>query len=630
MRRLHPVHSTYGNDSSKKFGNVIKLSIRQGFAALLSVLLISSCAKKAVVTGELKKWHCVTLTFAGPAADETGAVNPFLDYRLDVTFTHSTGSYRVPGFFAADGNAAETGASSGNRWRARFTPDQPGLWEYSVSFRKGKNAAVSDSLDAGRPAELDGMSGSFTIGETDKKAPDFRASGMLRYAWKRYLRFGEKQDCFIKSGADSPENFLAYADFDGTPPSHYYRPHLADWREGDPTWLGGKGKGIIGGLNYLASRGVNSIYFITMNVMGDGNDVWPWTAAEERTRFDVSKLDQWEIVFDHMERLGIMMHVLTQETENQLLLDAGYTGIHRRLYYRELISRFGHHLALTWNLGEENGPADFVPLGQTDAMRMDMAAAFKKMDPYRHFTVIHTHADPPTRDRIIRPLLGCPDLDGLSLQIAEPKDVHDETLKWIRASAESHGHPWVVTLDEIGPYTAGVLPDDEDPDHDIIRKRVLWPCLMAGGAGAEWYFGGNHPNNDLNCEDFRSRENMWDMTKVAADFFRQYLPLPDMISRDDLLSGAAGYCLARTGEAYAVYLPGGGDAKLDLGSGKDGLGKDHSKEPYSVFWLNPRDGGGLQKGTVASIAGKGRQSLGIPPGRSGGDWAAVIRRYPKQ
>jgi len=596
---------------------------------LLLALLFVSCGKQVEITGELKKWHCVTLTFAGPEADENGEKNPFLDYRLEVLFTHATGSIRIPGFFAADGNAAETGAVSGNRWRVRFTPDQPGTWEYRVSFRRGENAAVSDSLEAGSASDLDGLSGSFLVGESDKKAPDFRARGMLRYVWKRYLRFGEARDYFIKAGADSPENFLAFADFDGTPPSHRYGPHLGDWREGDPTWRGGRGKGIIGALNYLASKGVNSMYFITMNVMGDGNDVWPWTRAEERTRFDVSKLEQWEIVFSHMERLGIMMHVLTQETENQLLLDSGYTGVHRRLYYRELIARFGHHLAVTWNLGEENGPADFVPVGQTDRMRKDMAALLKKLDPYKHFTVIHTHADPQTRERIVRPLFGCSDLDGLSLQIAEPKDVHAETAKWIREPVKSYSHPWVVTLDEIGPYTAGVLPDDEDPDHDVIRKQVLWPCLMAGGAGVEWYFGGDHPNNDLNCEDFRSRDRAWEMAARAADFIQQYLPLPDVAGRDGLLSGAAGYCLAKPGEAYAAYLPSGGPAEIDLGDGKDSMGRDHSKEPYSVFWLDPREGGGLKKGTVESVSGKGKQSVGLPPHNADQDWAVILRRYPK-
>ncbi|MEZ5397229.1 MAG: hypothetical protein R2724_31240 [Bryobacterales bacterium] len=34
---------------------------------------------------------------------------------------------------------------------------------------------------------------------------------------------------------------------------HHYEPHVQDWKPGDPTWQGGKGKGIIGALNYLAS-----------------------------------------------------------------------------------------------------------------------------------------------------------------------------------------------------------------------------------------------------------------------------------------------------------------------------------------------------------------------------------------
>jgi hypothetical protein len=32
-----------------------------------------------VITGELKKWHKITLTFTGPQSDETAKPNPFLD-----------------------------------------------------------------------------------------------------------------------------------------------------------------------------------------------------------------------------------------------------------------------------------------------------------------------------------------------------------------------------------------------------------------------------------------------------------------------------------------------------------------------------------------------------------------------
>ena len=41
---------------------------------------------EAVVSGELKVWHPVTLTFTGPETAESADLNPFTDYRLDVTF----------------------------------------------------------------------------------------------------------------------------------------------------------------------------------------------------------------------------------------------------------------------------------------------------------------------------------------------------------------------------------------------------------------------------------------------------------------------------------------------------------------------------------------------------------------
>ena len=59
---------------------------------------------------------------------------------------------------------------------------------------------------------------------------------------------------------------------------HRYEPHVRDWRVGDPTWGNDeRGKGLIGALNYLASKGMNSVYFIPYNLDGgDGKDTWPW------------------------------------------------------------------------------------------------------------------------------------------------------------------------------------------------------------------------------------------------------------------------------------------------------------------------------------------------------------------
>ena len=96
----------------------------------------NSGTKNVTVSGELKKWHTVTLTFDGPECSETDDYNPFFNYRLNVTFNHkeSGKSYKVPGYFAADGNAGMTSATSGNKWRIHFTPDEIGNWNYTVDF----------------------------------------------------------------------------------------------------------------------------------------------------------------------------------------------------------------------------------------------------------------------------------------------------------------------------------------------------------------------------------------------------------------------------------------------------------------------------------------------------------------
>ncbi len=578
----------------------------------------------ARMTGELKKWHRVTISFRGPAASEDGAPNPFRDYRLNVTFTRGGRRVVVPGFFAADGDAANTSATKGNVWRVHFAPDEEGEWSYVASFRTGRDVAVSLDPDAGfpaKPAAFDGARGSFTVGPTDKTGRDHRAKGLLRYVGQHYLQFAETRDYFIKGGADSPENFLGYFEFDGTyrhgkaggrrrgeaaaQKLHRYEPHVRDFRPGDPAWKGGKGKGIIGALNYLASKGMNSVYMLTMNVGGDGKDVWPWTRHDVRDRFDCSKLAQWETVFAHMDRLGLMMHVITQETENDQLLNRGELGLERKLYYRELVARFAHHLAVTWNLGEENT--------NTDSQRKAFCRYIRALDPYDHPIICHTY--PGRYDRIYGPLLGYPHFEGPSLQT---NDTHRQTLRWVDRSAAA-GRKWVVCLDEIGPANTGVKPDRDDPSHDEVRQRHLWGNLMAGGAGCEWYFGYRYAHNDLNCEDWRSREKMWDQTRIALDFFRLHLPFSEMRHADHLTDAPRDYCFAKPGEVYAVYLPEGGTTKLNFGK----LGAT-----FNVVWYNPRKGGAVQHGSLKQISGPGLVGIGLPPAEKGKDWVCLVKLPP--
>ncbi|HUU18518.1 MAG TPA: DUF5060 domain-containing protein [Sedimentisphaerales bacterium] len=586
------------------------------FTLAAPAVLSGESQGEGVITGELKKWHKVTLTFTGPQTGENAEPNPFLDYRLNVTFIKDNKRYVVPGYYAAEGNAGQTSATAGNKWRVHFVPDEIGQWSYTASFRTGADIATGN--ESGSAIAFDGVKGTFSVAATDKKGRDHRAKGLLQYVGKRYLLFAETGEFFLKGGADSPENFLGYADFDNTYDSgelkregeaaggkflHRYGPHVKDWRPGDPTWKNGKGKGMIGALNYLASKGMNSVYFIPYNIDGgDGKDVWPWTEPNEKFRFDCSKLDQWEIVFSHMDKLGLMLHIITQEQENDQGLDGGELGPQRKLYYRELISRFGHHLALVWNLGEENT--------NTYAQRKAFCRYIKDLDPYDHPIVCHTF--PGRYDEIYNPLLGYEYFDGPSLQT---NDTHNQTLMWLDRSA-SAGREWLVFLDEIGPAHTGVKPDKDDYWHDEVRKKHLWGNLMAGGGGVEWYFGYKFAHNDLNCEDWRSREHLWDMTRYALEFFHKNIPFTQMTHHDELTSAKDDYCFAELGRTYAIYLPNGGTTNLDLGN---------NSGTFSIQWYNPRIGGKLQKGTVAEITGPGPVGIGQAPDEIDKDWVALIK-----
>ncbi|QVY64088.1 DUF5060 domain-containing protein [Polaribacter sp. Q13] len=566
------------------------------------------------IEGKLEKWNKITIHFNYEEFSENDEDNPFLNYRLNVTFKNGNEEITIPGFFATDGNAAETSSKKGVVWQVRFMPNKIGKWTYKASFKKGNEIAINDDEKTGESVGFDGTSGSFIIKESKN-----RTEGRLVYKNERYLQYSESNKPFLKGGANSPETFLAYYEFDETPATHKYQPHFKDWTKGDPTWQNGKGKNIIGALNYLASTGMNSVFFLTMNVQGDGDDVWPWATKNDRTRFDTSKLDQWEIVFDHMDNLGLMLHIVTQETENELLLDIGELKTQRKLYYRELIARFAHHLAITWNLGEENGPVHWSPKGQNDADRKAMAKYIKTHDPYHNFVALHTHSIPKEQDLYLEPLLGYEYLDGPSMQTANPNLIHNITKKWVNES-QLTGKNWVVSQDEIGPADAGAKPDADDPNHDAIRKEVLWGNFMAGGAGVEWYFGYKFAHNDLNCEDWRSRENVWNQTKYALNFFNKYLPFNKMHAADGLTDNLDDYVFAENDNTYAIYVPEVKETKINLFG---------STKKYIIKWYNPRTGGELVNGTVKKITGGGEKSIGFPPNKDK-DWVALIKSTKKE
>ncbi len=598
------------------------------------------------VSGELKQWHKVTLSLNGTFAHELdNEPNPFIGYRVSVLVTHESGSpdYKIPAYFAADGDAANSSADRGTIWRAHLSPDKPGRWFYTFTVLRGAQAAVDEQAIVTEIEPFHGRSGQFTVRPSDKTGRDLRAHGRLQYVGERYLRFATTGRYFLKIGADAPETLLGYEDFDGTVannknvPLKSWEPHRKDWQSTDPTWQLGKGKGLIGAINYLSSTGCNAFSFLTYNAGGDGDNVWPFVSRNAKRHYDCSKLDQWGVVFDHATKRGMYLHFKLQETENDdnrvgekkdskvpTSLDGGDLGIDRKVYCRELVARFGHLLALNWNLGEENT--------QSTVQQKAMARYIQRLDPYQHLIVVHTY--PNQQDSVYRPLLGDQSvISGCSLQNSHIKDTHWQTVKWVKASTTAK-KPWIVAFDESGSAAHGQPPDlgykgftgrDRKgkltyTQHDV-RRQTLWGTFMGGGAGVEYYFGYQFEQNDLLCEDWRSRDQSWQDCRRATEFFERHLPFWEMKNHDALVGNVEHdndvYCLARPGHIYAIYLPRGGTRNLDLG-GFDRL--------FSVGWYDPRNGGEVQKGTVQRVNGGSLVTIGLAPNKRVNDWVCVVRR----
>ena len=578
----------------------------------------------------LMRWHRVSLTFDGPAGSETAEPNPYFQYRLDVTLRGPGGQVAtVPGFFAADGKAGRSGADSGNKWRAYFCPDQIGTWKWKVSMRQGKDVSIDTYQLAGAPWKpLDGQSGTFEVGESNKSGRDLRSAdkGRLCNRGHHYLTFASGQ-VFLKGGPGVPENMLGYYGFDNTRsnnkrgpkyediPSeeiylHRFAGHAQDWRPGDPDWdrndgpvatRKNAGRNYIGMLNFLGRQhGVTSLYIMMMSVKDDGDDTYPTVAHADKEHYDVSKLDQWEVVFSHAERVGIFMHLLLCEASNDMYYNSEGKplGRIRKLFFREMIARFGHHLAFQFDLGEEN---DF-----SIEQLKEQAAWLKMLDAYDHPIATHNRG----RDLIPRwtALVGDHNFDMTAVQSGlGNQKIYAFVKEWREKSAATYV-PLVITGDEIhGTMT----------DYDKGRVEKMWPWYLSGGGGYEWYLKKpeNH-NYDQEVDDYRITRTMPKHIGIAVNELIK-LPLLDMSPRNDLLVDMPqGYCLAQPGVVYAIYDQGKGrDFQLDL---------RQVKGRFKVEWLNPREGGAWQTGSVKEVQGGKIVDLGQAPDTVNQDWCCIV------
>jgi hypothetical protein len=494
--------------------------------------------------GRFAKWSRVEVRFAGPDSRGRGDPNPFA-IPLDVVFTSPRGKgQRVPGFYDGDGR----GGLDGNVWKVRFSADEEGKWTYrSVSREK----------------RLDGHTGTFTVTGIPTDAKGFWKWGRLEHAGSaknkvRYLKFRDGP-YWLKAGCDDPENFLGRC-------RHYDTP--AERKAA---------------IDYLARRGVNSLYLMTHNVGGDDNDVWPWlgkTPREARAnggkgaRFDVARLEAWRELFEYMQTKGVVPYLVLED-------DSAWAGYDHARYYREMIARFGYLPALLFNFNEEHNENYRLPEALAHMKRL------AQIDPYDHPRGIHNVNRPDDA------YIDAPQIDFTSIQTqggGDPAGKHNRlAIDWIRRCESRGKRVLMVNFDEGRP--------EED-------RRGWWGAYTGGGV---WEVHVRPPYD----RPMSAWEPAWTQLGGARAFMES-LPFWEMRPRNDLVKDGRAVCLAKPGAAYALYLPAGGRVTVDLAPGVN----------YECAWWNPANGkdGRFQNRTTV----RGGPQRITAPGR--GDWAVRILR----
>lgn len=216
-------------------------------------------------------------------------------------------------------------------------------------------------------------------------------------------------------------------------------------------------------MNYLSDKGMNAMSVSTFNVMGADRNVFPFVRTDNQLQYDISKLAQLAVIFDYADQVGISLCVKLQDAASDTALNNGKLFEERKLYYREMIARFGHHLGVVWDLCED------LPA----AMVEERAAFIRQTDPYGIPITVRTLSA-----SAIPELLAIATLDGVSWHTEDMSKINANTIGWLAAAATAGSRGLVVSSDE-----QGVAPRVSSPTWTI---PITIPCAKTSCGATSW------------------------------------------------------------------------------------------------------------------------------------------------
>ncbi len=470
--------------------------------------------------------------------------DPYRNVSLSVTYTRPD-STTINFFGFYDG---------GTTWRIRFMPDQLGEWSYAAKYSDGSPGFSGQFTCV--PSDLPGML------SQDEANPQWFGFKGGEHVLIRSFHAGDK---FFSSSGNSNT---------GEPWSPQLRSDFLDWAQSQ-------------GYNMLSIAS----HYLKRDVANRGRyydlpDLWDNASR----RLDAAEYREMEAVLNDLADRRIMVFPF-----------AGFFGqssdfptdhADQDLYIRYTIARIGAY----WNiLYQIAGPepalrGDLFQGGQMSEPDIDrVGALIQKYALPGHLISCHNETGDNTADDIYsdKPWhsYGC---------VQGPKTTNRSFLA--AGLLENHHPSKPLYAQETLWYGNQNHPSYSDAD---LRKNAYVINMTATALN----FGENAGNSS---SGFSGTLLLGDRTQSKHDILKQVWDFFDSIDfwklspRPDLIT--KGYCLAKPGAEYLVYLEAGGTVNVEVAGG-----------PYEIDWINARDTSDRRDGGTTANG----QNLASP---DSGDW----------
>lgn len=429
--------------------------------------------------------------------------DPYTGTALQVELAKPDGSkVRTWGFYDGD-----------TTWRVRFAPNQYGVWSYRIWFSDTPDEVIQGSL-ACVPSDTPGMVCLY------EENPFWLGHKGSQYRLLRSFHVGDR---FFADNWDDPDD-----------------PHDGNARERFLDWFTQNGYNMLS----IAS------HYLNREEAGRGEgwstpDLWPLNYREYRKmeRILDELLARNIVVFPFGGFFGAKADWPTDPEEQEL-------------YVRYTLARIGHYPNVVLNVA---GPEPFWRMQRSQyqwAMQLDdlrrLGRLIRRLDVHEHVLTVHNEK---RASHYGDPFLFEDWYDMATLQ--GPTTVDREAL--FAGLAANHAPQKACYAQETLWYGNKNHPRYTDDD----LRRNAYAILFAGAVLNFADMDGNSSSGFSGTMDFdQLHQDKHEIVKAVWDWF-ETIPHHTMRTRQELVRN--GYCLAREGEEYYIYLDSENELKMHLG-----------------------------------------------------------------